>query len=90
MIGAGTNYKVNTSVRNGEVFTIVEEKTGWSKLKSGAGWIYLDCASKHWTSIPTVNITVQSIKVGTKVKIIKVRYYFIRVSSLFWLYIIGN
>lgn len=41
--GAGTNHKVNTTVKKGEVYTIVAEKTvsgtKWLKLKSGAGWI---------------------------------------------------
>ena len=40
--GAGTNYKVNTQVKKNQVYTIVEEKNGWGKLKSGAGWISLD------------------------------------------------
>lgn len=44
--GAGLNYKVNTSVRSGEVFTIVEEKNGWGKLKSGAGWLNLAYTKK--------------------------------------------
>lgn len=39
--GAGTNYKVNTTVRKGQVYTIVGESNGWGKLKSGAGWIKL-------------------------------------------------
>lgn len=39
--GAGTSYKVNTTVKKGQVYTIVEEKSGWGKLKSGAGWISL-------------------------------------------------
>lgn len=39
--GAGTSHKVNTQVRRGEVYTIVGEKDGWGKLKSGAGWIDL-------------------------------------------------
>ena len=39
--GAGTKYKVNTTVRKGEIFTIVGEQDGWGKLKSGAGWIKL-------------------------------------------------
>ncbi|MGM9543599.1 MAG: N-acetylmuramoyl-L-alanine amidase, partial [Romboutsia timonensis] len=43
--GAGTNYKINTTVKKNEVYTIVEEKTvgttTWGKLKSGAGWISL-------------------------------------------------
>ena len=39
--GPGTSYKVNTTVRKNQGFTIVEEKNGWGKLKSGAGWISL-------------------------------------------------
>ncbi len=44
--GAGTNYKVTTKVRKNEVYTIVEEKANWGKLKSGAGWICLDYTKK--------------------------------------------
>lgn len=44
--GAGTNYKVNTTVKKNEVYTIVEEKNGWGKLKSGAGWIKLSYTEK--------------------------------------------
>ena len=40
--GAGTNYSVNTTVRQNEVYTIVETQGNWGKLKSGAGWICLD------------------------------------------------
>lgn len=40
--GAGTNYRVNTTVRQNEVYTIVETQGNWGKLKSGAGWICLD------------------------------------------------
>lgn len=36
--GPGTSYKINQVVKKGEVFTIVEEKNGWMRLKSGAGW----------------------------------------------------
>ena len=39
--GAGTSYRVTTSVKKNQVYTIVEEKNGWGRLKSGAGWIYL-------------------------------------------------
>lgn len=39
--GAGTKYKINTTVKKNEVYTIVEKKDGWGKLKSGAGWICL-------------------------------------------------
>lgn len=44
--GASTNYKINTVVRKNEVYTIVEEKNGWGKLKSGAGWISLKYTTK--------------------------------------------
>nr|DAP80536.1 MAG TPA: Cell wall hydrolase autolysin [Caudoviricetes sp.] len=44
--GAGTNYKINTSVKRNEVYTIVETKNNWGKLKSGAGWICLDYTIK--------------------------------------------
>ena len=39
--GAGTIYKVVTTVKKNVKYTIVEEKNGWGKLKSGAGWICL-------------------------------------------------
>lgn len=44
--GAGTNYSINTTVKRGEVYTIVDEKNGWGKLKSGAGWIKLSYTFK--------------------------------------------
>lgn len=44
--GAGTKYKINTQVKKGEVYTIVEEKSGWGKLKSAAGWISLEYVKK--------------------------------------------
>lgn len=40
--GAGTNYKINTVVHKGEVYTIVATQGNWGKLKSGAGWICLN------------------------------------------------
>ena len=44
--GAGTNYKINTVVHKNEAYTIVNEKSGWGKLKSGAGWISLKYTKK--------------------------------------------
>lgn len=44
--GAGVSYKVTTTVKKNNVFTIVEEKNGWGKLKSGAGWINLSYTTK--------------------------------------------
>lgn len=44
--GAGTNYKITTRVKKNERYTIVDEKGGWGKLKSGAGWISLKYTKK--------------------------------------------
>lgn len=44
--GAGTGYKINTTVKRGEVYTVTEEAHGWGKLKSGAGWIKLSYTTK--------------------------------------------
>ena len=39
--GASQNEKVTYRIGKNEVYTIIEEKDGWGKLKSGAGWISL-------------------------------------------------
>ncbi len=39
--GPGTGYGISTTIRKGEVYTIVDAQGGWGKLKSGAGWINL-------------------------------------------------
>lgn len=49
--GPGTNYGTNGSIRDKGVYTIVDEASGqgatkWGKLKSGAGWISLDYATR--------------------------------------------
>ena len=40
--GVGTSYKVVGTLKKGDAYTIVEEKDGWGKLKSGQGWISLN------------------------------------------------
>lgn len=45
-VGPGMDQKIRTQVRRNEVYTIVEEKDNWGKLKSGAGWICLDFVNK--------------------------------------------
>ena len=45
-IGAGMNYKVVGVIRDRGIYTIVDEKSGWGKLKSGAGWISLKYCKK--------------------------------------------
>ena len=44
--GAGTNYKINGCIKDQGVYTIVETKNGWGKLKSGQGWICLQYAKR--------------------------------------------
>lgn len=44
--GPGINYAINGQIKNGGAYTIVEEKDGWGKLKSGAGWIALEYTEK--------------------------------------------
>jgi len=51
-MGAGTNYARTGKYTGKGIFTIVEVKSGtgsakgWGRLKSGAGWIALDYASR--------------------------------------------
>ena len=44
--GAGTNYRINTQVKQNQLYTIVDEKDGWGKMKNGSGWICLDYTKK--------------------------------------------
>lgn len=39
--GPSIKYAIVGTVHKNEIYTIVETKSGWGKLKSGAGWIYL-------------------------------------------------
>lgn len=45
--GPGTNYAWTGRYTGKGVFTIVEQKNGWGRLKSGAGWISLSTAYGH-------------------------------------------
>lgn len=44
--GAGTNYKITTTIKKNEVYTITDEINGWGRLKSGAGYICLNYTTK--------------------------------------------
>ena len=44
--GVGVSFDIVTQVKLGGVYTIIEEKDGWGKLKSGAGWINLSYTKK--------------------------------------------
>ena len=39
--GASATYPVVGVIQDRGIYTIVDEKNGWGKLKSGAGWIFL-------------------------------------------------
>lgn len=45
--GPGTNYKVVNVIRDEGVYTIVDKKDTWGKLKSGEGWISLNYTKKQ-------------------------------------------
>lgn len=47
--GAGTNYAATGSYTGKGIFTISAVQNGWGRLKSNAGWIYLENAS--WVKI---------------------------------------
>lgn len=63
--GPGTNYKINGTVKRGEIYTIVEEKNGWGKLKSGAGWINLSYTKKVSTTTSTSTTKKEETKAPT-------------------------
>lgn len=70
--GPGVNYGIATTVKKGEVYTIVGEQNGWGKLKSGAGWIALEYTSKASNTVqpkPPATITV-----GSRIKVVGSNY----------------
>lgn len=67
--GPGTNYSSKGFIKPG-VYTIVAESDGtgaskWGKLKSGAGWISLDYATKTGAA----SAPAAEVKVGSKVTV---------------------
>ena len=44
--GAGTSFAIKGTIKDKGIYTIVEEKDGWGKLKSGAGWVSLAYTKK--------------------------------------------
>lgn len=44
--GPGSNYSIKGQIKKDGVYTIIEEKDGWGKLKSGAGWVSLEYVQK--------------------------------------------
>ena len=44
--GPGASYSITSVVKKNEKYTIVDEKSGWGKLKSGVGWISLAYTQK--------------------------------------------
>jgi hypothetical protein len=42
----GVTNSILGQIHRGEIYTIVEEKNGWGKLKSGVGWINLNYVKK--------------------------------------------
>lgn len=44
--GPGTTYDIVSQILDQGLYTIVEEKSGWGRLKSGLGWIALNYTQK--------------------------------------------
>lgn len=44
--GAGTQYEIAGVIKDKGTYTIIEEKNGWGRLKSGMGWISLKYTEK--------------------------------------------
>ena len=44
--GPGTNYPIRDEIKDKGIYTIVETKGSWGKLKSGAGWIFMEYTKK--------------------------------------------
>ena len=44
--GPGTNYGISSQIRDKGVYTIIETRGNWGRLKSGRGWICLDYTKK--------------------------------------------
>ena len=44
--GPGVSYGINGTITDRGIYTIVDEVSGWGKLKSGAGWINLKYTSR--------------------------------------------
>ena len=45
-VSPSSSAQIATQVKAGSIFTIIEERGKWGKLKSGAGWIHLDYTQK--------------------------------------------
>lgn len=62
--GPGINYD-KTGVTGKGIFTIVEEKDGWGRLKSGAGWIPLNLENPEEKSdVPyTVKVDISNLNI---------------------------
>lgn len=67
-----TDARINTVIHRNEIYTIVNTQGSWGKLKSGAGWVYMNYmqpVNKKPYTAPS-----QTIRVGDKVKILGGKY----------------
>lgn len=68
--GPSVKYEISGVIKDQKLYTIVEEKNGWGKLKSGAGWISLAYTTKTSgssgkSSKPSSNSSVTVLKRGS-------------------------
>lgn len=71
--GAGMNYATTGKYTGKGIFTITEVKDGWGKLKSGAGWIYLE--NPKYCTVQTTAAAKVALKVGDIVNFKGTKHY---------------
>lgn len=71
--GAGINYATTGKYTGKGVFTITEVKDGWGKLKSGAGWIYLE--NPKYCTVQTTAAAKVALKIGDIVNFKGTKHY---------------
>lgn len=59
--GPGTGYAKTGCIRDKGVYTIVEERDGWGRLKSGLGWIKLSYTKKTGGSATAAKKSVDDV-----------------------------
>lgn len=73
--GPGTGYQVvgriSEAAGKKKQYTIIEEKNGWGRLKSGAGWISLSCTT--WDGNPKEESGFTPYMVNTTCDILNIR-----------------
>ena len=60
-VGPSVKYEISGVIKDQKLYTIVEEKNGWGRLKSGAGWISLAYTTKSSNNSKTSSSSKPSV-----------------------------